>query len=552
MNSGMRLSVTIIVLVVIALGLYYASLDDDRGGVAEPTVPATSAEPGQAKTPANNGAAVVAETAEPVESVEPTVPTPEPVQPGDPLAGDDASAAQNENSSPEPAFDPEGVDDDSSSAEGGDDHASLEPSVDEDPEADRARGDGLELAEADPTATEGMEEGGPDVATDVAEGDADTIDAELLDGIDPDPRPGETESTSDRPSPEPRLPGRSAAESGLGAHVIVCEDDSFGILFPAASLLANADPELVIVPAGDGLAWLAIPTALRDSKFLETAVILTNDENGVEFMLVREDLGGSLALGGRIAEAETAGLPGGDRFRVRYRVLQDEVEPVRRDSSVLIGQPVAWLVDGGVVGISKPRITISQRSVLPILVDEATAARLAKEIVRSADESSSRESDPVVEASAGSDAPDMTTRPRPGATPPETGRPARAGELPADQYTIYIIKPSDTPSSIALAWFGDANKYSLILQANPLIDPKLMMPGDQIKLPPKDYKLRTIIDVGDGDEPVIHIVQSGENLSGIALAAYGDASLWPRIYEANKSKIKDPSRLTVGTELIIP
>ena len=41
-------------------------------------------------------------------------------------------------------------------------------------------------------------------------------------------------------------------------------------------------------------------------------------------------------------------------------------------------------------------------------------------------------------------------------------------------------------------------------------------------------------------------------LSAIALAAYGDASLWPRIQEANADKIKDPAKLEVGMELIIP
>lgn len=554
MNSGMRLSVTIIVLVVIALGLYYASLDDDRGGVKEPATPATTAEPGESPIPTDGGPASIIEATPPATTVAEDAPTPirEPAEPAEDLG---TLPATDDGGSSESVSTDEGLEDDSSSFEGEGGNESLEPATDDRPASDEAVGGGLEPAEPESPITEVVE---TDLATEDPDAVTDAVDQDLLGGADPDvdsdPDLGadELDASSDRASDEPRLPGRSVAEAGLGGHVIVSENDSFEILTSAFSALADADPTLVIVPAGEGLAWLAIPASLRDSKFLETAVISNNDETGVDFMLVREDRKGSLALGGRIAEAQSAGLPGGERFRVRYRVRQDLLDSVRHDSSVLIGQPVAWVVDGGVVGISKPRITISQRSVLPISVDEATASRLAMEIMRSTNDEATDRPAPAVEASATGDADGAAARPTRQATAAGTGRPARAGELAADQYTIYIIKPSDTPSSIALEWFGDANKYSLILRANPLIDPKLMMPGDEIRLPPNDYELRTIIDVGDGDEPVIHIVQSGENLSGIALAAYGDASLWPRIYEANKSKIKDPSRLTVGTELVIP
>ncbi|ADJ29408.1 PRC-barrel domain-containing protein [Nitrosococcus watsonii] len=47
-------------------------------------------------------------------------------------------------------------------------------------------------------------------------------------------------------------------------------------------------------------------------------------------------------------------------------------------------------------------------------------------------------------------------------------------------------------------------------------------------------------------------VQEGDTLADIAHHAYGDASKWRLIYNANKDKIKDPKDLLVGTKLTIP
>lgn len=49
-----------------------------------------------------------------------------------------------------------------------------------------------------------------------------------------------------------------------------------------------------------------------------------------------------------------------------------------------------------------------------------------------------------------------------------------------------------------------------------------------------------------------YTVKKGDTLSEIAQREYGDASKWPRIYNANKSRIADPKKLQIGTKLIIP
>ena len=49
-----------------------------------------------------------------------------------------------------------------------------------------------------------------------------------------------------------------------------------------------------------------------------------------------------------------------------------------------------------------------------------------------------------------------------------------------------------------------------------------------------------------------YTVKSGDSLSRIAKAQYGDASKWKRIYEANKDKIKNPDLIYPGQEFTIP
>lgn len=49
-----------------------------------------------------------------------------------------------------------------------------------------------------------------------------------------------------------------------------------------------------------------------------------------------------------------------------------------------------------------------------------------------------------------------------------------------------------------------------------------------------------------------YVVKKGDTLSEIAEKFYRDSSQWKKIYNANKSRIKDPKKLQVGTKLVIP
>lgn len=51
---------------------------------------------------------------------------------------------------------------------------------------------------------------------------------------------------------------------------------------------------------------------------------------------------------------------------------------------------------------------------------------------------------------------------------------------------------------------------------------------------------------------ITHIVKKGDTLSALALRYYRNASLWPRIFDANRDKIRDPHWIYPSQRFIIP
>jgi len=53
-------------------------------------------------------------------------------------------------------------------------------------------------------------------------------------------------------------------------------------------------------------------------------------------------------------------------------------------------------------------------------------------------------------------------------------------------------------------------------------------------------------------EMTTYVVQSGDSLGALAQRFYGKASLYPKIFEANRDILKDPNLIKVGQKLRIP
>ena len=58
--------------------------------------------------------------------------------------------------------------------------------------------------------------------------------------------------------------------------------------------------------------------------------------------------------------------------------------------------------------------------------------------------------------------------------------------------------------------------------------------------------------VVEADQPVFYTVESGDSLSKIAQAQYGDAQKWQALFEANREVIKDPDLIYPGQQIRIP
>lgn len=89
---------------------------------------------------------------------------------------------------------------------------------------------------------------------------------------------------------------------------------------------------------------------------------------------------------------------------------------------------------------------------------------------------------------------------------------------------------------------------------------------DQIKLVDANYDQDLTADItydeakaaaaaaggGQGQGGQSYEVKSGDNLTKISKQFYGDPNEYMRIYYANRDKLRDPDKIQVGQQLIIP
>ncbi len=89
-------------------------------------------------------------------------------------------------------------------------------------------------------------------------------------------------------------------------------------------------------------------------------------------------------------------------------------------------------------------------------------------------------------------------------------------------------------------------KTAVLLNQSPTLSPKTSAPD--LSAP---QHTRTS-ESNAGPVVKIHIVEKGQTLSDIAYKYYGSANKWQKIFEANRSRLKDANTLIPGMRLTIP
>jgi len=108
-------------------------------------------------------------------------------------------------------------------------------------------------------------------------------------------------------------------------------------------------------------------------------------------------------------------------------------------------------------------------------------------------------------------------------------------------------RPSLTPAA------GMPDSHSVAALQRPAGSPSPVIPDPNAELRAKRDESRETRDKARTiNTPRVHIVREDETLSAISQQYYGSANKWRKIFEANRSRLKDPNRISLGTKLIIP
>jgi nucleoid-associated protein YgaU len=133
----------------------------------------------------------------------------------------------------------------------------------------------------------------------------------------------------------------------------------------------------------------------------------------------------------------------------------------------------------------------------------------------------------------------------------------------------HVVTKGETFASIAKSELGSAGKWEMIAKANPNVNEKALKIGTKLRIPSAASGTLAAgeakIERGSGSTTppskalasnasttgtTSHVVASGETMSSIAKAIYGNSKFWKAIAKANPSV--DPDAMKAGQKLNIP
>jgi nucleoid-associated protein YgaU len=96
---------------------------------------------------------------------------------------------------------------------------------------------------------------------------------------------------------------------------------------------------------------------------------------------------------------------------------------------------------------------------------------------------------------------------------------------------------------MSMSWICVASFISLLLLSAPASAITESDKGTVLNLPDSAFHV---------PEAFLYQVKGNDNLHWLAAKFYGDARQWVRIYQANQDKVRYPSLIITGQQLLIP
>lgn len=106
----------------------------------------------------------------------------------------------------------------------------------------------------------------------------------------------------------------------------------------------------------------------------------------------------------------------------------------------------------------------------------------------------------------------------------------------------YTVKKGDNLWKIAESVLGSGFRWVEISGINNLQNPDLIFSGQELKIPEEEIVEK---------EPVNgeYVVKKGDSLWKISVKLYGDGFKWVKLWETNKSLIRNPNLIEIGMKL---
>jgi len=123
---------------------------------------------------------------------------------------------------------------------------------------------------------------------------------------------------------------------------------------------------------------------------------------------------------------------------------------------------------------------------------------------------------------------------------------------------LHVVLPGDNFAKLAKRYYhSQATRYvELLMRTNPDVDPRRMLVGSRIVIPPIEPAGAEPVKPLRPPQPVLpemYRVKKGDTFYDIAKRLYGDGRRWPELYKLNKDVVgADPGRLRAGQVLQLP